>query len=182
PARLQLRYFHVEDAQRYFLFLRDSSVRPLRTLFTGARFIATAPIYTNETVTWKAMGYPGPWLRDPERRSADLAEATSFELAKETDDSVAALRRRVIAHDALRTGVEAARIVGGTDRLVLETDMVVVGSGAGGCLSAAELASRTDQRILILEKGEFLEPDEFLQRERLMMPRIFDTEFSVLEL
>jgi hypothetical protein len=182
PARLQLRYFHAEDAERYFLFLRDSSVRPLRTIFSGARFIATAPIYTNEKVTWKAMGYPGPWLRDPDRRTADLAEATSFELAKETDDSVAVLRRRVIAHDALRTGVEAARIVAGTDRLVLETDVVVVGSGAGGSFVAAELAARTDQRILILEKGEFLEPDEFLQRERLMMPRIFDTEFSVLEL
>jgi len=182
PARLQLRYFHVEDAQRYFLFLRDSSVRPLRTIFTGARFIGTAPIYTNEKVTWKVMGYPGPWLRDPEQRTADLAEATSFELAKETDDNVAVLRRRVLAHDALRAGVEAARIVGGTDRLVLETDVVVVGSGAGGSFVAAELAARTDQRILILEKGEFLEPDEFLQRERLMMPRIFDTEFSVLEL
>ena len=46
---------------------------------------------------------------------------------------------------------------------------------------AAELAAKTDQRILILEKGDFIEPVEFLQRERLMMPRILDTEFSVLE-
>jgi len=46
---------------------------------------------------------------------------------------------------------------------------------------AAQLAAKTDQRILILEKGDFVEPAEFLQRERLMMPRIFDTEFSVIE-
>jgi choline dehydrogenase-like flavoprotein len=65
---------------------------------------------------------------------------------------------------------------------VLETDVVVVGSGAGGSFVAAEVAARTDQRVLILEKGDFVEPDAFLQRERLMMPRIFDTEFSVLEL
>jgi choline dehydrogenase-like flavoprotein len=71
--------------------------------------------------------------------------------------------------------------VSGQGGLVLETDVVVVGSGAGGSFVAAELAAKTDQRVLILEKGEFIEPTEFLQREQLMMPRIFDTEFSVIE-
>jgi choline dehydrogenase-like flavoprotein len=180
PARFALRRFHPADANRYFMFLRDSQLRPLRNLFTGARFIGTAPIYTNEPVTWRAISYPGPWLLDPARREADLAHSTSFDLARETEDNVAALRRRVVAHDALRADLEAARIVGGGDRLVLETDVVVVGSGAGGSFVAAELAARTDQRVLILEKGDFIEPAEFLQRERLMMPRIFDTEFSIV--
>lgn len=181
PARLQLRYFHAEDAHQYFLFLRDSRLRPLRIIFTGARFVGTAPVYVNEKVTWKVIGYPGPWLRDPTRRDADRVEATSFEMASELDDNVAALRRRVVAPGALRSGLEAARIVSGGDRLVLETDVVVVGSGAGGSFVAAELAARTDQRVLVVEKGDFVEPEEFLQRERLMMPRIFDTEFSVVE-
>jgi choline dehydrogenase-like flavoprotein len=56
-----------------------------------------------------------------------------------------------------------------------------VGSGAGGSFVAAELAAKTRQRVLILEKGDFIEPTEFLQRERLMMPRIMETEFSVRE-
>ena len=182
PARFELRRFHPIDANRYFLFLRDSSLRPLRNIFTGARFIGTAPIYMNERVTWKVMSYPGPWLLDPARRDADLAHSTSFDMAKETEDNVAALRRRVVAHEALRTGLEAARVVGGPDRLVVETDVVVVGSGAGGSFVAAELAAKTDQRILIVDKGEFIEPAEFVQRERLMMPRIFDAEFSVTRL
>jgi choline dehydrogenase-like flavoprotein len=59
--------------------------------------------------------------------------------------------------------------------------VVVVGSGAGGSFVAAELAAKTKQRILIVEKGEFIEPAEFLQLERLMMPRMFETEFSVVE-
>jgi len=180
PARLQLRRFHPDDANRYFLFLRDSNIRALRNIFSGAKFIGTAPIYTNETVAWKIMRYPGPWLLDPAKPDADLAHATSFDMARETDENVAVLRRRVVAHGALREGLEAARIIGGSDRLVLETDVVVVGSGAGGSFVAAELAAKTDQRILILEKGDFIEPAEFLQRERLMMPRILDAEFSVL--
>jgi choline dehydrogenase-like flavoprotein len=182
PAPLELRRFHVDDANSYFLFLRDSNIRALRNIFTGARFIGTAPIYTNEKVTWKIMNYPGPWILDPAKPDADLAHGTSFDMARETDDNVAVLRSRVVDHRALPGGLETARVVDGSDRLVLETDVVVVGSGAGGSFVAAELAAKTDQRVLILEKGEFIEPSEFLQRERLMMPRIFDTEFSVIQI
>ena len=181
PARLQLRRFHPDDANRYFLFLRDSSLRPLRNIFSGAKFIGTAPIYTNEKVAWKVMRYPGPWVLDPAKPTADRARPTSFDMAKETDDNVALLRRRVVAHDALRSGIEAAGVVPGSEHLVLETDVVVVGSGAGGSFVAAEVAARTRQRVLVLEKGDFIDPSEFVQRERLMMPRVFDNEFSVIE-
>lgn len=182
PTRLQLRRFHAADANRYFLFLRDSNIRALRNIFTGARFIGTSPIYTNEKVAWKVMNYPGPWVPDMAKAGADLTHATSFDMASETEQNVAVLRRRIVSHGALREGLEAARVVDRPGQLVLETDVVVVGSGAGGSFVAAELAAKTRQRILILEKGEFIEPAEFLQRERLMMPRIFDTEFSVIEI
>jgi choline dehydrogenase-like flavoprotein len=182
PANLRFRRFHTDDANRYFIFLRDSNIRTLRNIFTGARFIGTVPIYVNEKVIWKAIRYPGPWLLDAAKPHSDLAAATSFDMAQETDDNMAVLRRRVVAHEALPTALEAARIVSGPDHLVLETDVVVVGSGAGGSFVAAELAARTEQRVLILDKGEFIEPSGFLQREELMMPRILDTEFSVTEM
>src|SRR5215469_3659960 len=181
-AHLRFRWFHTDDANRYFIFLRDSNIRTLRNIFTGARFIGTVPIYVNETVIWKAMRYPGPWLLDPSKPHSDLAAGTSFDMAQETDDNMAVLRRRVVPHEALSIALEAAQIVSGPDHLVLETDVVVVGSGAGGSFVAAELAARTKQRVLILDKGEFIEPTGFLQREELMMPRILDTEFSVTEI
>jgi choline dehydrogenase-like flavoprotein len=181
PANVQFRWFSTDDANRYVLFLRDSQLRPIRNIFSGAKFIGTAPIYTNEKVAWKVMNYPGPWILDPTKPNADRGRATSFDMAKETDDNVALLRRRVVAHDSLRAGLETAAVVAAPDHLVLETDVIVVGSGAGGSFVAAELAARTKQRVLILEKGDFVEPTEFLQRERLMMPRIFENEFSVIE-
>ena len=181
PARLAFRRFHPDDANRYVLFLRDSELRPVRNIFSGAKYIGTAPIYTNEKVVWKVMNYPGPWVLDPTRPTEDRGHATSFDMAKETDENVAVLRRRVVGHDALRAGIETAGVATGSDRLVLETDVVVVGSGAGGSFVAAELARRTKHRILVLEKGDFVDPSEFLQRERLMMPRLFDNEFSVIE-
>jgi choline dehydrogenase-like flavoprotein len=178
----RLREFHPDDANRYFLYLRDSDLRALRNVFSGAKFIGTAPLYTNEKVAWKMMNYPGPWLLDPSKPTADRAYGTSFDMAVETESNVADLRRRVVPHDKLWTGLEAAKVVGGGDDLILETDVLVVGSGAGGSFVAAELAARTRQRVLILEKGDFVEPSEFLQRERIMMPRIFNSEFSVLEI
>src|SRR4030095_7186996 len=53
-------------------------------------------------------------------------------------------------------------------------------AGPGGCCGAAELPAKTKQRILIVEKGDFIEPAEFLQPQRLMMPRMFETAFSVV--
>src|SRR5262249_11050286 len=126
--------------------------------------------------------YPGPWLLDPSNSHADRDRPTSFDMAAETESNVADLRRRVVPHDRLRTGLEAARVVAGADDdLVLETDILVVGSGAGGSFVAAELAAKTRERVLILEKGDFIEPTDFVQRERVMMPRIIDTEFSMTE-
>jgi choline dehydrogenase-like flavoprotein len=182
PAPPELRWFGTNDANRYFLFLRDSSLRALRNIFSGAKFVGTAPLYTNEKVGWKFMRYPGPWILDPAKPTADRELSTSFDMAQELEQNIATLRGRVVAHDDLREGLKAARVVGGSGRLVLETDVVVVGSGAGGSFVAAQLAEKTDQRVLILEKGDFIEPIEFLQRERIMMPRMLDTEFSVIEI
>ena len=56
------------------------------------------------------------------------------------------------------------------------------GLRGGGIVRGRRARSEDRQRVLVLEKGEFIDPSEFVQRERLMMPRIFDTEFSVLEL
>ena len=180
PNALRLRRMHVDDANRYFLHLRDSGSRSMRNIFTGAKFIGTAPIYMNESVAWDDMRYPGPWLLDPQDPKEDLARSTSYDLAQETQANVALLRDQVVPHDALRGAMRAASVVGGSDRLVLETDVVVVGSGAGGAFVAAEIAQHTDQRVLILENGEFFEPDQFNQRERLTMPRMFYTQFSVV--
>jgi hypothetical protein len=60
PAHLYLRSFSSDDANRYFLFLRDSGIPALRTIFNGAKFIATIPLYTNEKAVWKVISYPGP--------------------------------------------------------------------------------------------------------------------------
>ena len=65
--------------------------------------------------------------------------------------------------DIFRTDTADIALRAGTvrregDRFVVETDCVIVGSGAGGAVVAAELAADSDERVLVLEKGHFIEP------------------------
>lgn len=182
PKRFRLRAMHVDDANRFFLHLRDSGSRQIRNIFTGAKFIATSPLYTNERVAWRDMQYPGPWLLVPERPESDWARSTSYELATETQANVAFLERNTVGSADLRTGLTAASVVPHADHLVLETDVLIVGSGAGGAYVAEQVAKHSKQRVLVLENGEFIRPEEFRQRERFAMPRMFYTQFSVNKL
>jgi choline dehydrogenase-like flavoprotein len=58
---------------------------------------------------------------------------------------------------------------------VLECDTVVVGSGAGGCVVAAELAA-AGHRVVVVEKGPYLENEEFTEREGEMIARLYEAK------
>ena len=57
--------------------------------------------------------------------------------------------------------------------LTLDCDVVVIGSGAGGGVVAGELA-RAGKRVVVLEKGAYLNESEFTQREGEMLDRLYD--------
>ncbi|MBS1150812.1 MAG: uncharacterized protein H6Q89_2510 [Myxococcaceae bacterium] len=61
--------------------------------------------------------------------------------------------------------------------LKLETDLLVVGSGAGG-LTVAMTAAEAGIRTLVLEGGGFLTPSEMTQREEQMFPHLFQDSGS----
>jgi long-chain-alcohol oxidase len=55
---------------------------------------------------------------------------------------------------------------------VLECDVVIVGSGVGGGIAAAELASR-GLDVVVLERGPYLSESDFTQRELEMLGRAY---------
>ena len=67
-------------------------------------------------------------------------------------------------------GVRSGRTVQGTERS--KTDVVVVGSGAGGAAAAYELAS-AGLEVLVLEAGPQVRPEEFTQREMDTVKRLY---------
>jgi choline dehydrogenase-like flavoprotein len=57
--------------------------------------------------------------------------------------------------------------------LVERADVCVIGSGGGGAVAAAELAT-AGRSVVVLEQGHHWTPEDFSQREEEMMPRLFE--------
>jgi choline dehydrogenase-like flavoprotein len=56
--------------------------------------------------------------------------------------------------------------------VTLDVDVVIVGSGAGGGMAASELA-RTGARVLVLEEGSSIKPEDMSQLEDEMIPKLY---------
>ncbi|MEO6028886.1 MAG: GMC family oxidoreductase [Candidatus Binatia bacterium] len=56
--------------------------------------------------------------------------------------------------------------------VVLEADVCVVGSGAGGAVAACELAE-AGKSVVLVEDGSYLRSSDFVQREEVMYPRLY---------
>ncbi len=54
----------------------------------------------------------------------------------------------------------------------LEFDVCIIGSGAGGGAAAYSL-SRAGRRVAVIERGSYLTPKDFSQREEKMFPQLF---------
>jgi choline dehydrogenase-like flavoprotein len=177
----QLIWLSDEDAQRFFRRLRDSRLKALRSVFMGAKALAMQPVYTNERSVWRQIRYR-PWLDDSAQLTAERQSPTAFDMAIDVEAGLATLRENVLTIDTLEHRLRAGTVVRRGDHFVVHTDVVVVGSGAGGSVVASEVAANTKQRVLVLEKGHFVEPIEFSQREREMVPALYDVEFSSVDL
>ncbi len=57
--------------------------------------------------------------------------------------------------------------------LVLDADVCVIGSGAGGAVVAAEIAA-AGHRVVVLEQGPHWTSSDFTQREDEMLPKLFE--------
>jgi choline dehydrogenase-like flavoprotein len=63
--------------------------------------------------------------------------------------------------------------LGRREDLVAHADVCVIGSGAGGAVAAAELAS-AGLDVVVLEQGHHWTAADFTQRENQMLPRLFE--------
>lgn len=75
-----------------------------------------------------------------------------------------------LASDPTQPGILAGSDHG--PHLEIETDVCVIGSGAGGAVVAAALAER-GARVVVVEEGDYLSGQQFNQREDLMLRALF---------
>ncbi len=165
------------DAQaRCFAAWGQSPIAPLRTAYQAVRRLVLAMHYARPEVH-VAIGYAGPlqW-REPQapwegplpgetpsdRRAGDLA-----------GEPVARGHRRLpaaIAADPLPTGVFPGCTV---DRdIQRRADVVVIGTGAGGSVTAARLAEAGFQ-VVLLESGGYHTRADFTEDEAALTERLY---------
>ena len=75
------------------------------------------------------------------------------------------------------------------DKDVFETDICIVGSGAGGSIAAYELVKK-GYKVLLVEKGRYIQPKDFTEDEVDMIGKLYghgvfqqteDFKFTILQ-
>ncbi|KAJ3035130.1 hypothetical protein HDV00_004301 [Rhizophlyctis rosea] len=151
-----------EERTAALLTLSNSSLLPLRVLFTTFKGIVSRVVYGKRipdgegklaNPTHPAIGYPGP-VTEKQRAVAGDVWMPEF-LDVET-----LARSRGISKDV---------------PVELEVDVVVIGSGAGGGVVAGELAT-AGHSVLVLEKGTFTHAPDLPLTELESMSTLYESK------
>jgi len=134
----------VADREKVVLEWGSSRIGQKRDLHSGIKGLCFQLYYSylsaqsnhQTNPNWKAIQYPGP---DPERNG---------EKFKQSQESYVDLKMLQIDHD----------------NTVLEFDAVVIGSGCGGGVMAAEL-SQAGFSVLVVDKGPYVPPSQLALTE-----------------
>ncbi|KAN0060392.1 hypothetical protein ACQY0O_007721 [Thecaphora frezii] len=132
-----------KDREVAFAKWSVSSLALLRKAAAGLRGIVLLVYYRNHQPAWEAIGYPDGRADDWQRKASDEAAVDHYPYIFE-NDKIAAQPQ-------------------GTE-LVVDTEVLVIGSGSGGGVAGSYLAQR-GVRTLIVDKGIYLNPDQVVGRE-----------------
>jgi choline dehydrogenase-like flavoprotein len=161
-----------DDRVRCLVSWGTSRLAPLRSAYQLVRRLVLSSHYSRADVL-RAIGYAGPLhLRAPLVEWEGVLDGIARE-----DEPVARVPGRHHLPASTRTAetpgagrvIDARTLAGGGH---LTADAVVIGSGAGGAVSAALLAEQ-GLRVVVLEEGEWHHGDDFTEEDALMLERLY---------
>ncbi|VAH16296.1 unnamed protein product [Triticum turgidum subsp. durum] len=148
---------------------------PVKIAFAIVKSLCFNVFYTkvnenSENPCWKAIGFRVPNVK--EQRKKHPSEATAL---RPLDNGVVETRElddatllRSLADKGL--AVKPATL---GDYHAVECDVVIVGSGCGGGVAAAVLAS-AGHKVLVVEKGDYFTSDDYSSVEGPSMERLYE--------
>ena len=126
----------------------------LQKAAAGFKGLSLIVYYRFHQPAWEATGYMEGPSEDWKHAGKDEAQTSYYDYVFENDK---------LATQAANTDV------------VLDTDVLIVGSGSGGGVVAAYLAQR-GVRVLVAEKGTYMRPSEMKGREDQGYPDMYEGE------
>lgn len=107
---------------------------------------------------WEYMGYPGP--PQQQLQFKNKRDKNDFRLAERATKKQRAVKESILSIDPNTTEIEC--------------DVVVVGSGAAGCVAASVLSKEAHQKVLVLEKGHYVPPNQLSNLEYDAFDRLYE--------
>jgi choline dehydrogenase-like flavoprotein len=153
---------------RCFAAWGDSAIAPLRTAHQAVRRLVLAVYYTRPEVT-AAIGYDGPL------QSRQPAVSWEGPLPGEPRADEPVMRGIVhlplaIEPEPVPNGIIPGRTIDGDRHL--HADVVVIGTGAGGAVTAARLAE-AGYEVVVLEAGAYHARADFTEDEGALNERLY---------
>ncbi|KAM0930648.1 hypothetical protein ACQ4PT_000842 [Festuca glaucescens] len=150
---------------------------PVKIAFAIVKIICLNAFYTtvtenSENPCWKAIGYSVPDVeeqRRKHRREASTRRSLDKGVVQTRELDDAALLRS-LADKGLAVKPVASR---SHSHHTVECDVVIVGSGCGGGVAAAVLAS-AGHKVVVVEKGQYFTPDDYSSVEGPSMERLYE--------
>lgn len=143
-----------EAIQGFLRLWRNTPVEVLRTGELGLRGLTLVVFYRHMDAACEAMGYPtGPatdWQDPPGREHQTPVE-----------------------HYAYRFLNEQLPAQPTSSPIVLNTDVVIVGSGCGGGVAAGYLAER-GVKVMVVDKGIYVRPEDMNGRQDFGLEQMFE--------
>ncbi len=145
-----------------------SRVPLLRTAFQAVRRLVLAVHYARPEVT-AAIGYAGP-LQSRNAQVPWEGPLSGMHTDAEPVRRGVVVLPRAIAAESLPAGVITADTFGAD--LHRRADAVVIGTGAGGAVTAARLAAE-GYEVVMLEEGGYFAPSDFTEQEAELTERLY---------
>uniref|UniRef100_A0ACD5TXK2 Uncharacterized protein n=1 Tax=Avena sativa TaxID=4498 RepID=A0ACD5TXK2_AVESA len=145
---------------------------PLKIAFAIVKSLCLNAFYTtvnekSENPCWKAIGYSVPDVEEQRKKNGRARSSLDNGVVqtRELDDDAALLRSLANKGLAVKPGSHCQHTV--------ECDVVIVGSGCGGGVAAAVLAS-AGHKVVVVEKGDYFTAEDYSSLEGPSQERLYE--------
>ncbi|CAN6287992.1 unnamed protein product [Urochloa humidicola] len=153
----------------------------LKVTFVITKILSHFSFYTminenSDNPSWKAIGYSVPDADRPGEEDRTTVAALSPSSPRPLDSGVVETRSlddATLLTSLADKGLAVKADVSGAHHHVVQCDVVIVGSGCGGGVAAAVLAS-AGYKVVVVEKGDYFAAGDYTSVEGPSMERLYE--------
>ncbi|KAF8692880.1 hypothetical protein HU200_039237 [Digitaria exilis] len=158
---------------------RQTLLPPLRMFFLITKVFCLYVFYSwtdenSENPHWRAIGYSPPLSGDGDEPDAAAAKEDPPETKRPLDDGVVETINETDSSLPASLAAKGLAVTHDATRIRVDCDVVVIGSGCGGGVSASVLAA-AGYKVVVLEKGNYFTSRDYTAVEAPSMSELYES-------